>query len=429
MGHLGARAGLGAGPLQRGPLLPPECQDAEDANPDAPIAITTLSRTFHFYGDILDDPNAEFMQLSRKAGCISSETMVETAFGLFYCGLRSIYMIPVGGGVPQDVGWPIRPAIESIPVAGRPLCTARYHKGFYKLAIVPPGSSTAIQQWWLDLRRGLSQIPSWWGPHLRVPISAWTTADQDPQEPDLGIHAVDATGSNITVATNPGSTTTVLQLTPGTSGMAAGDLINVGLQLATIQSVDSAFQVTLTAPLLATPSIGTVVVDAAHGPALEYMHQVNSHTEYNGQSVLRSILGSGELDDQKPFVRKNFTRVRATVFPADSTQLAVAIVVDGAQSQPMDPMVLQIPATAGGGSLWNVATWNVSQWGVETEVFKLEGESILGDPQGLGERPRGESIMVSLMHTTPVSISLRDFEVRYLPVPRVARSIAEDSST
>jgi len=144
---------------------------------------------------------------------------------------------------------------------------------------------------------------------------------------------------------------------------------------------------------------------------------------------LRSILGSGELDDQKPFVRKNFTRVRATVFPADSTQLAVAIVVDGAQSQPMDPMVLQIPSTAGGGSLWNVATWNVSQWGVETEVFKLEGESILGDPQGLGERPRGESIMVSLMHTTPVSISLRDFEVRYLPVPRVARSIAEDSST
>lgn len=171
------------------------CMTAENADPSAPLAVTTLSKTFLFYGDILDDPAAAFVQVSQKAGCIAPETMCETPFGLFYVGLRSVYHIPLGGGAPEDVGWPIRPSIEAIPVASRKNCRALFHKNFLKIAIVPPGGTTATVQWWLDLRRGLTTIPSWWGPHLRVAPSAWTVCDADPDEPDRAIHAVEGSGT------------------------------------------------------------------------------------------------------------------------------------------------------------------------------------------------------------------------------------------
>lgn len=164
-----------------------------ESSVQSPLVVMTLTRTYLWYGDILDDPSAQWVLASRRAGCISANSVVETPYGLLYCGLESVYMVPSGGAVPVDVGWPIRPAIQAIPFGVRHKVTALYHKGFYKLAIVPPGSSTPIQQWWLDLRRGPTTIPSWWGPHLGVAPSAWATTPYDTAQPDLGIHAIDGT--------------------------------------------------------------------------------------------------------------------------------------------------------------------------------------------------------------------------------------------
>ena len=325
----------------------------EDADPRSPLAYYTLSRTFLFYGDILDDPGAADLQASSQAGCISHETSVETPWGLFVCGLRSVYLIPLGGGAPVDVGWPIRPSIQAIPPAGRPRCTARYHRGFYKLAIVPPGGTTATIQWWLDLRRGLGQIPSWWGPHRRVAVSAWTVADADPAESDRLIHAVEGTGT------------------------------------------------------------------------IELAHQLNSYSENAGASPIISSLTTGELDNGRPFDRKVWTRARATGFPGADTALSVNLSLDGGTTAPFDAMDF-----AGGspGSQWRTGVWRTATWGT-SDTFKVEGESVFGDALGMGERPFGVAAQLTLTHSAAVAFSLRDIEVRHLPIPRPTRASSSDPSS
>lgn len=158
-----------------------------------PLIVTTLSRTFLFSGDILDDPSAEFVQVSARAGCIGPNALTETPFGVFYIGTETVWAVPAGGGLPVDVGWPIRPAIKDVPPGSRARCLAWYHKGFLKLAIVPMGNTTAVHQWWLDLRQGLSTVPSWWGPHVGVAPSAVTVSQVELAEPDRAWHAVEGT--------------------------------------------------------------------------------------------------------------------------------------------------------------------------------------------------------------------------------------------
>jgi hypothetical protein len=313
-----------------------------DAGPQVPIVVCTLSETYLYYGDILDDPNASWQEVSKTIGCTSADTFIETPMGTIFLGLESVYLIPPGGGTPQDIGWPIRPAITAIPSAQRRFCTALYHKGFYKLAIVPAGQATPIQQWWLDLRQGVSQVPSWWGPNTRVAVSAWCTADQDPDEVDRGFMAVEGTG------------------------------------------------------------------------VIEMIHQPNTYTENAGASTLISILTTGDLDDGRPFDRKLFTRVRVTAFPGDATSLQTQLSVDGLIPTIMDAMTLSAP----GGAVWNVDQWNIAQW---AQAGATEGESVCPS-----ERPRGRAASVQLIHSQSVALSLRDFELRYLLVPRAVRLVAND---
>lgn len=164
-----------------------------ESSVQSPLIVLTLTRTYLWYGDVLDDPSAQWVLASRRAGCISAASVAETPYGVLYCGLESVYMIPTGGAVPVDVGWPIRPAIQAIAFGARSRVTALYHKGFYKLAVVPPGAAQATQQWWLDLRRGQTAVPSWFGPHLGVPVSAWASTPYDAAQADLGIHAIATT--------------------------------------------------------------------------------------------------------------------------------------------------------------------------------------------------------------------------------------------
>ncbi len=115
--------------------------------------------------------------------------MVPTSEGLVFMGMDSVYLLPADGSPPKDIGWPIADQIRGIAAGGRATCVAIYHKYFYKLAIPVPGGGSNQIQWWLDLRQGVGDVPSWWGPHVGPPISAFATALQDPDEEDKGFAA------------------------------------------------------------------------------------------------------------------------------------------------------------------------------------------------------------------------------------------------
>jgi hypothetical protein len=338
-------------------------------DPEAPLVITTLTSTWLFYGDILDDPAAAFFQVSRTVGCIERNTMVETPWGLFFVGLQSVYMIPLGGGAPIDVGWPIRPAILGIPPSARARCTALYHKGFYKLAVVPAGGTAATLQFWLDLRQGISQIPSWWGPSPRIAVTAWTTGQQDAAEADRGFAALDA------------------------SVVVVGSNWDAG-------------------------AWDTALWDGTLTGVIELIHQEGSASELGGGIRIVSTLQTGDLDDGKPFERKLFTRVRVTVFPSAETSLQVAVSTDEGVMSGWDAM--SIPFTA--GSDWDVGAWDSANW--LQAVLISEGESVAPD-----ERPRGRTGSVQLTHTEPSPLALRDFELRYKPVERPVRLLPDDPSS
>lgn len=329
----------------------------EAADPAAVLVVCTLSETFLFYGDFFDDPSAVFRQVSSRVGCIAPTTMVETPLGLFFVGLESVYYIPVGGGPPVDVGWPISPAIKAIPAAARPDCLALYHKGFLKLAIVPAGSAYATQQWWLDLRRGVGQIPSWWGPHNRIPIGAWCTGQEDAAETDIGFHG--------TIYPQP------------SSGFPPSQVF------------------------------------------VEKIHQTNVFTELSGVSNLSLIsrIQTGDLDDGRPFDRKLFERVRVTAFPEGDTSLAVTIQTDGGMSEVLD----QMPLLGSDGATWDVDDWNVADW---TSAGQTEGETVANQ-----ERQRGRAAALTLTHSDPVGLGIRDFELRYQPIERPVRSVSDDPTS
>lgn len=341
-------------------------------DPDAPMIICGLTSTWLFYGDILDDPSAYFIQVSRTIGCIERETMVETPIGTFFVGRESVYMIPPGGGAPVDVGWPIRPAIAAIPPNQRAQCRAIYHKGFYKLAIVIPGQFRATQQWWLDIRQGVGQVPSWWGPSPRLPIAAWAVGQKDAAEPDRGFVAYD------------------IDISPGSG--AVWDV--------------SAWDVSQW--------------DSTGGPGtFEVLHQQNTFSEMGGSVKIISTLQTGDLTDGRPFDRKRITRVRVTAFPGAATSLSVSVAVDGGTAGVWDAMELPAPQ----GAIWDASAWDVAQWGQNTTS---EGESIA---PATPARPRGRSVSVQLTHTDAKALALRELEIRYLPVPRPIRVIANDPNS
>jgi len=159
-------------------------QSSGSMQPTAPLAIFTAVQTWLFQGDMVGDPSASLTQMSAEVGCPSDRTIVATPVGVIFCGKRSVYLLSPAAAEPRDIGWPIESAIRQIPAVGRPVCWAIYHRGFYKLAIVTPGSVEPTVQWWLDLRRGLGDPPSWWGPHTAPAYTASTRAPNHPQEDD-----------------------------------------------------------------------------------------------------------------------------------------------------------------------------------------------------------------------------------------------------
>jgi hypothetical protein len=161
-------------------------------DPRSPLVAFTATKTFLFLGDPFDpeDTSAVQVQLSDRVGCPAHDTIVPTAEGLVFMGVDSVYLLGSDGSPPRDIGWPIADQIRAIPAGSRSLCCAIYHKYFYKLAIPGPAGGSNALQWWLDLRQGLGEIPSWWGPHVGPPTSAFATALSDDDEQDKGFLAL-----------------------------------------------------------------------------------------------------------------------------------------------------------------------------------------------------------------------------------------------
>lgn len=162
--------------------IAPVPQTSAVAVPTAPLAIFTPVSTWMWNGDLgSDDPTSSLSQVSAEIGCPSGRTIVATTIGLIFCGKRSVYLLPPSTQEPKDIGWPILTSIRAIPAAARANSWAVSHRGFYKLAIAQPGSTIPTLQWWLDVRQGLTDPPSWWGPHI---FPAYTASTRVPNHPD-----------------------------------------------------------------------------------------------------------------------------------------------------------------------------------------------------------------------------------------------------
>jgi len=312
-------------------------QSSAVAVPTAPLAIFTAVTTWMWMGDLsYDDPTASMAQISGEIGCPSDRTIVATPIGVVFCGKRSVYLLTPSTTEPKDIGWPIENAIRDIPADARDASWAVFHRGFYKLAITPPGSAFPSQQWWLDLRRGLGDPPAWWGPHTTPAYSASTRWQNHPAEDDRQWAA-----------------------------LGAGQIL----------LLDQA---------------GSYVEDGS--PPVPIVSQ--AVTSY--------------LDDNTPLTPKIAKRARMIARIDANTSVAVTITGDGAIST-SGALLFKTPPTAH----WNTGIWNVDHWavsGLDLEELELPVPEI-----------RARAFQVTMTHTDPIRIDLRDFELRVQPSARETR--------
>jgi hypothetical protein len=317
--------------------LTPVPQTSAVAVPTAPLAIFTPVSTWMWQGDLSgDDPNASLAQVSAEIGCPSGRTIVSTTVGVVFCGKRSVYLFPPSTQEPQDIGWPIETAIRDIPSDARNKSWAVFHRGFYKLSIALPGSAYPTVQWWLDLRHGLGDPPSWWGPHTFPAYTASVKAANHPAEDDRQWAA-----------------------------LGAGSIL----------LVDQA---------------GQYVEDGA--PPVPVVSKWT--TAY--------------LDDGTPLVPKLAKRVRMIARVESNTSVACTVTGDEEIST---SGLLFFHAT--GGGLWNTGTWNEDEWsvsGLDLEELEISVPEI-----------RARSFQVTLTHSDPTQLDLRDFELRVQPSARETR--------
>lgn len=161
-----------------------------DQDAQSPLLFFTATKTFLCMGDPFSaTEDAELVEISSRVGCVGHDSIVNTPFGTIFASLDSVYMIPTGGGYPEDIGWPIADQIRSIPPGQRQQIVGQFHKQFYKLALPPKGGARNTTQWWLDLRLGVSNPPSWWGPHVGTELTAVAADLDSPIELDRGYAA------------------------------------------------------------------------------------------------------------------------------------------------------------------------------------------------------------------------------------------------
>lgn len=205
-------------------------------DPQSPLIIQTATRTTLYTGGDPFDPNgsAARVELSARIGNPAPDTGITTPYGYFFLSMDSVYMIPPGGGYPQDVGWPIGDIIRTIPASRRADACAIFHKGFLKFAFSTPGDGQNGTQFWLDLRQGLTTPPSWWGPMTGYATSAFTSCLDHPAEYDRGWCAIAHT-DQIALMHQPNNLT---DLTRTDAGVVTTTHITAVLRTATFDDDD-----------------------------------------------------------------------------------------------------------------------------------------------------------------------------------------------
>jgi len=353
-----------------------------DYDATSPLLFFTSSRTFMVQGDPFDpnpDVPATLVELSSRVGCISHCSIVNTPYGTIWCGIDSIYLVPPGGGYPQDVGWPIADQIRQIPVGVRSQVCATFHKQFYKIAMPAAAGSTLTTQWWLDLRQGVTDAPSWWGPHTGVTVSAMASDPDSTREVDRGyVAAVAPTG-------------------PTTTEIFACHQLGI-------------YQETIPGQTTPIP--------------------------------IRSFLRSGRFDADQPFIPKVFTRLRLICQATAKSALHVTLFADAGKATVFDPVIIgegmedpgrfvHLHAGADGEPPPPNKCWNTAHFGSITPV---EVQTIAPYT-----RPRALSVVVNVTHDpaqdasdndpttlkSMANVELRDFELLFIFSERKVRFLGE----
>jgi hypothetical protein len=324
-------------------------------SPTSPLGIFTATSTWLFFGDPLDDPSSSLVQVSDEIGCPGDRTVVATPLGIVFCGKRSVYLLSPQQAEPKDVGWPIEPAIRAQPVALRDRAWAIYHRGFYKLALVPAGATQPTEQWWLDLRRGLGDPPSWWGPHTTPGYSAAARATNHPAEEDRAWAA---------------------------------------------QESSVAFFVLLDQADRYMDPIGPRT-----GGQWNVSDWNTAHWATETAVPIVSRLTTAQLDGNAPLTPKLAKRARLVARVLDSTSLGITLHADFGYGA-AGTLLVPIPR----GDLWDASDWDTAEWAMTYWVLS-EFECPVPEP-------RGRMFAATLTHVDPVPCDLRDFELRVQPSAR-----------
>lgn len=324
-------------------------------SPTSPLALFTETSTWLYFGDPLDDPGAILVQVSDEIGCPGDRTIVSTPLGIVFCGKRSVYLLSPQQAEPKDIGWPIEPAVRAQPVPMRDRAWAIYHRGFYKLALVPPGGTSPMEQWWLDLRRGLGDPPNWWGPHTTPGYSAATRAPSHPAEEDRAWAA---------------------------------------------QESSVAFFMLLDQPDRYTDPVGPRT--GGHWNTADW--NVDDWAQEVNVSIVSRIM-TADLDGGAPLTPKIAKRARVVAHVFDTTSLGITVTADHSYGV---AGTLRVPIAT--GDLWDTSDWDLAEWAMQ--------QWILSEFECPVPEPRGRLFSAVLTHVDPVACDLRDFELRVQPSSR-----------
>jgi hypothetical protein len=324
-------------------------------SPTSPLGLFTETGTWLYFGEPLDDPSASLVQVSDEIGCPADRTVVATPLGIVFCGKRSVYLLRPQQAEPQDIGWPIEPAVRAVPVPMRTRCWAIYHRGFYKLALVPAGATEPQQQWWLDLRRGVGEPPSWWGPHTTPGCTAAVRATNHPAEEDRAWAAQTSTSAFLVLLDQPDRYTDLVEPRSGGKWNVAD------------WNVDD----------WARETVVPIV----------------------------SRLQTAQLDANAPLVPKIAKRARIVARVFETTSLGITVHADYSYGA-AGTLPVPIPV----GDLWDASDWDVAEWAMQQWVLS-EWECPVPEP-------RGRLFAATLTHVDPLPCDLRDFEVRLQPSGR-----------